>query len=230
MSQKQSLLWVVGGVVLAVSLSLAACSGGGGESPTAPPAPVVNPSATTSSFGTEFVEFASIDIEKATNGVDADFPPGVIVTVGSPIEWTYRITNNGNEDLVNVAVVDSIEGPVTCPTELAANASAECDPIQGLAGDVAYTNTAEVTAETATGEPVSDSDDSNYTPGDVAISLDVQKLTNGEDADSPTGPVLPDLISASPSIVSTSAATPGKASASSRSIPSLLSSSMVESN
>jgi uncharacterized cupredoxin-like copper-binding protein len=50
-----------------------------------------------------------IDIEKATNGVDADdantgdapqVAPGELVT------WTYKVTNTGNVDLDNVMVTD----------------------------------------------------------------------------------------------------------------------------
>ena len=70
---------------------------------------------------------AEIDIEKATNGVDADLPFGPIITVGSTVTWTYVVTNTGNVELTNVAVVDDPLGAITCPaTTLAAGESMTC--------------------------------------------------------------------------------------------------------
>ena len=43
-----------------------------------------------------------IDIEKATNGEDADTPTGPEIPVGGAVEWTYVVTNTGNVDLTNV--------------------------------------------------------------------------------------------------------------------------------
>ncbi len=37
-----------------------------------------------------------IDIEKATNGADADAPPGPFIPVGDAVNWTYVVTNTGN--------------------------------------------------------------------------------------------------------------------------------------
>ena len=47
-----------------------------------------------------------IDIEKATNGEDADTPTGPQIPVGGDVTWTYVVTNTGNVDLTNVTVVD----------------------------------------------------------------------------------------------------------------------------
>jgi len=38
----------------------------------------------------------SIDIEKATNGEDADNPTGPLIPVGDTVTWTYVVTNTGN--------------------------------------------------------------------------------------------------------------------------------------
>src|SRR5262249_26245005 len=68
-----------------------------------------------------------IDIEKSTNGVDADAAPGPFIPVGSPVTWTYRVTNTGNSDLTNVGVVDFQSVAVSCPqTTLAAGAFMDC--------------------------------------------------------------------------------------------------------
>ena len=89
----------------------------------------------------------AIDIEKATNGDDADLPTGPQVPVGSTVTWTYVVTNTGNTALSSVAVVDTPEGPVTCPkSTLAIGESMTCTPKQGVARAGQYANVAEVTA------------------------------------------------------------------------------------
>jgi hypothetical protein len=47
-----------------------------------------------------------IDIEKATNGQDADTAPGPLLTVGSTATFTYVVRNTGDDELTNVVVVD----------------------------------------------------------------------------------------------------------------------------
>jgi len=49
-----------------------------------------------------------IDIEKATNGEDADNATGPVVPVGSQVDFTYLVTNTGNVDLSNVTVRDDL--------------------------------------------------------------------------------------------------------------------------
>ena len=48
----------------------------------------------------------SIDIEKATNGEDADTPTGPVVLVGTAMTFSYVVTNTGNTPLANVTVTD----------------------------------------------------------------------------------------------------------------------------
>ncbi|HPM83729.1 MAG TPA: autotransporter-associated beta strand repeat-containing protein, partial [Candidatus Anammoximicrobium sp.] len=45
-----------------------------------------------------------IQVEKSTNGEDADDAPGPLLAVGSLVTWTYTVTNLGNTPLANVAV------------------------------------------------------------------------------------------------------------------------------
>jgi hypothetical protein len=58
-----------------------------------------------------------INIEKHTNGEDADLPPGPDIPIGDPVLWEYFVTNNCPVPLVNVVVTDDnlgvIPGPVS---------------------------------------------------------------------------------------------------------------------
>ncbi len=145
---------------------------------------------------------ASIVIEKATNGKDADLPPGPVIESGKPVTWTYVVTNTGTLTLSEVTVVDSREGAVTCPqTTLAPGASMTCVKT-GIASSGQYSNTGTATGKPPTGPSMTDTDDSHYIGDlftiDIPIiiqnpsvpSIDVEKFTNGDDADIPPGPGL----------------------------------------
>ena len=128
----------------------------------------------------------AIDIEKATNGEDADSAPGPKVLPGSTVTWTYVVRNTGNVPLTGVAVSDDKLGVITCPaTELAIGASVTCQAT-GQATRGQYTNVGTATAVfqppvTAPSAPtlaavsadaapitVTDSDPSNYLGEDAA--------------------------------------------------------------
>ena len=130
----------------------------------------------------------SVDIEKATNGFDADTPTGPQVLVGGAVNWTYVVTNDGTLPLTDVAVIDDQGVTVSCPaTTLAAGASMTCTA-SGTAVAGQYANLGSVTAMSTGGE-VSDSDPSHYFG--VTAAIDIEKATNGDDADTPTGPQIP---------------------------------------
>lgn len=196
MTRGSAILGTGAAIVMMIALAIAGCSDGGNDGPTAPPDPFAGQSSGSagSSGGTNQVEFANIVIEKATNGVDADFEPGPSIPENSKVTWTYRVTNNGDERLTNIVVLDDPQGPVACEfTSLDPQTFTDCGPLSGPAVLGQYSNTATVTAETDTGESVTESDPSHYfgISGDAQqIAIDVQKMTNGEDADSPTGPIL----------------------------------------
>ena len=106
-----------------------------------------------------------IDIEKATNDVDADSAPGPFIPVGGDVEWTYVVHNTGNETLTNVVVTDDVLGDITGACEAAIepldpDETATCT-VQGTAELGPYANTATVTADAENG-PVQDSDGSHY--------------------------------------------------------------------
>jgi hypothetical protein len=130
----------------------------------------------------------AIDIEKATNGADADEPPGPFIPVGTAITWTYEVTNIGNVPLSGLTIVDDVIGTITCPqTTIAPQASVTCTAT-GAAEPGPYVNNATATAVGA-GETVTDEDPSHYTGAQPGI--DIEKATNGEDADDAPGPFIP---------------------------------------
>jgi len=131
----------------------------------------------------------SIDIEKATNGADADDPPGPFIPIGDPVTWSYVVTNTGNVTLANVGVSDNQGLTVTCPdTTIPPQQRIVCTAT-GAALGIGYANVGSVTAVDPFGTSVSDTDPSHYT-GSIA-GIDVEKATNGEDADDLPGPHIP---------------------------------------
>jgi hypothetical protein len=134
-----------------------------------------------------------VDIEKSTNGEDADAAPGPNVPTGSTVTWEYQVTNTGNAPLTNVAVTDDKLGAISCPqTTLAVEATFTCTATgQAEAGQ--YANLGTVTAlfepPGSTSITVTDSDPSHYFGATPAV--DIEKSTNGEDADAAPGPTLP---------------------------------------
>src|SRR5262249_50077855 len=87
---------------------------------------------------------AAITIKKYTEGEDADTPPGPLIAVGSPVHWTYVVTNTGSVVLNSVQVTDDQGVSVSCPTTTLATAQViTCTasiPASTLVGQ--YTNTA----------------------------------------------------------------------------------------
>jgi uncharacterized repeat protein (TIGR01451 family) len=130
-----------------------------------------------------------VDIEKFTNGQDADAPLGPVLLVGDPISWTYVVTNTGSRELVNISVTDDQGETVTCPqTTLDAGASMICTA-DGTATVGQYANVGTVEAERPDTTIASDSDPSHYF-GQTQLAITLEKSTNGVDADAAPGPVL----------------------------------------
>jgi len=104
----------------------------------------------------------SIDIEKATNGEDADLPPGPVLSVGDPVIWTYVVTNTGDVALSSIAVVDDQGVAVSCPkTTLASGESMVCTA-SSTAVSGQYANVGTATGTDQSGNVVEDSDPSHY--------------------------------------------------------------------
>ncbi len=129
----------------------------------------------------------AIDIEKRTNGLDADNEPGVVLEVGESITWEYVVTNTGTAPLKDITVTDDQGVEVTCPkTELEPGESMTCSG-DGIAVFGQYGNIGTVSTLSPV---VSDQDPSHYFGVSEEPGIDIEKLTNGEDADDPPGPYL----------------------------------------
>jgi uncharacterized repeat protein (TIGR01451 family) len=144
---------------------------------------------------------AAIRLEKSTNGQDADLPTGPVLNVGQNIVWTFAVTNVGDVPLVDVVLTDDVLGAVTCPKTTLAPGECIICTVTGLAEEGQHRNEGTATAGAdrdgdgePDGEQVSDDDPSHYLgrlPDEPGMpSVDIEKSTNGQDADAPTGPVL----------------------------------------
>ncbi|MFC2063043.1 SdrD B-like domain-containing protein, partial [Chloroflexota bacterium] len=103
---------------------------------------------------------AAIDIEKSTNGVDADITPGPGIVVGWTVNWEYVVTNTGNVPLTDVTVSDDIIGSISTIGVLLVGESVTCSAAgTAIAGQ--YENYA-TAAGSYNGTTVTDSDYSHY--------------------------------------------------------------------
>ena len=135
---------------------------------------------------------SGIRIEASTNGQDADDPEGAIITVGDAVTWTYTVTNEGNAPLSDVTVTDNQGVTVTYQSgdtdgdDLLDVGETWVYEATGTAEAGQYANTATVAAVDPLDEAVSDTDPSHYLGVQPGIQIEV--ATNGDDADTPTGP------------------------------------------
>ena len=127
-----------------------------------------------------------IDIEKLTNGVDADDEANAVaVDFGSEIRWRYTIHNEGNVLLKIISVSDAKTGKISCPkSSLDVNESMECSVKIAQAIEGIYGDTAKVVAKTEKGIEVEDSDSSYYRGSpEPKPKIKIENHTNGVDAD-----------------------------------------------
>ena len=139
-----------------------------------------------------FGEDPRIDLEKHTEGYDADDPTGPSLPVGSTVHWTYHVSNLGNVALVDVQVTDDQGVSVDCGgrTTLAVGASMICNA-SGVAQACGYANVGTATARSEAGTEVDDTDPSHYwgepDPGFTFRKM-IRDPTTGQwvDANTPT--------------------------------------------
>jgi hypothetical protein len=131
----------------------------------------------------------AVSIVKQTNGTDNDTPPGLFVEAGSPITWTYLVTNTGNVPLTDIAVTDDRGVTVNCPaTSLGDGQSMTCTA-SGTAVAGQYTNVGTVEGKPPAGPDVTASNPDNYFGSRPGVSI--VKSTNGQDANAAPGPFIP---------------------------------------
>ncbi len=162
---------------------------------TPPTGPDVTDSDPSHYFGIP-IDMAVINIEKATNGVDADLPTGPFIPVGDTVTWTYVVTNPGNVPLSNIIVTDNRPGVV--PIYISGDTNNDgilqvgetwVYEATGVAVAGQYANIGTVVGTPPTGPDVTDSDPSHYFGiSPTPPSINIEKATNGVDADVPTGP------------------------------------------
>ncbi len=118
----------------------------------------------------------SIDLEKSTQGQDADIAPGPEIPVGDSVEWTFAVTNTGDVDLTNVVVTDEQVQPsptaatTVCQIPLLSIGQSQNCTVTGTAIEGQYQNLGIVNAQGLGDSVVTDQDASHYT-GDAANGL-----------------------------------------------------------
>ncbi len=144
----------------------------------------------------------SIQVIKSTNGQDANAATGPLLAVGSTATFTYEVTSTGGTSLQNVVLRDDNGTPGTPGDDLTVTRTGGDTNSNNIlevgetwtysanrvvtAGQ--YVNIATVTAQDLSGTNVTDTDPSNHFGVNAAIN--VVKSTNGQDANTPTGPIL----------------------------------------
>ncbi|MBP7243109.1 hypothetical protein, partial [Amaricoccus sp.] len=133
---------------------------------------------------------AKIDIEKFTNGVDADTPTGPFITPGDPVTWTYHVSipdpGAGTTFLKDIVVTDSESG-VTPVYDSGDDGDGILEYGEtwvykatgvAVAGQYANTGTATGTASYANGATVADvanpvdTDDSHYFGAVLGVQIE----------------------------------------------------------
>lgn len=142
-------------------------------------------SATDSAFFTAVR--ASITIEKRVNGSDADTAPGIAVTIGSSLTWTFVVGNPGDVRLTSVVVEDADSRvSVACPKSvLEPGESMTCTTSATAAEPCTQETRATATGQSAIG-PVSDGDNAFYT-GTPVPAVTIETTVNSEEADASPG-------------------------------------------
>lgn len=106
---------------------------------------------------------ASILLEKATNGEDADLPTGPQIRVGDAVTWSYEVTNTGAITLTSVTLTDDQIGVISCPESILAPGASMLCTATGTAVEGQYANLGTVVGTTVNSTTtVTDTDPSHY--------------------------------------------------------------------
>jgi hypothetical protein len=133
-----------------------------------------------------------VDLETYVEGFDGDSPPGPrLKTPGELLTFTYVVTNAGAGPLTNVLVTDDYIGTIPCPlAELAPGEVMTCEAQMATwLDDIASGAVVEAWSGTAR---LTDRDPTYWhTRNEPRIhDLTIEVSVNGEDADTPTGPMI----------------------------------------
>lgn len=131
----------------------------GTSTPSPSPSPSSSPSPTPTAPPPDT---PSIDIEKHTNGYDADNPKGPQLTEGDDVKWEYIVTNTGSVALYNIVVTDDREGTINCPKKTLVVGETMTCTLHSTARVYQYENSATVVGEDNNGTVVTDTDMSHY--------------------------------------------------------------------
>jgi uncharacterized repeat protein (TIGR01451 family) len=134
--------------------------------------------------GIDLIKYVSVNNQ--TSWDDANSAPGPSILVGKDVYFKFRIQNTGNVTLTGINLTDTVYNLAgitpALPPSLAAGAVYEgiIGPIAAAAGS--HTNTGNATGYWD-GNPVSDTDPANYFGSPPPPAIDIEKYTNGQDAD-----------------------------------------------
>jgi hypothetical protein len=147
--------------------------------------PIVIDGATRSDIHFILGQAASVELQKLTNGIDADTANGgeaPEIAPGETVSWSYEVTNTGGVDLDTISVSDNQGITVSCPPDVtltpdetmictgsAPAVDLSTEPFTGVIGNCdgrpssrLYQNVATVDARAPDDAPVSAEDTSHY--------------------------------------------------------------------
>ena len=142
-----------------------------------------------------------LTIVKRTNGTDNNFPPGLFVPAGSTVTFTYAVSFTGSS-VQNVTVTDDNGTSGNFADDFNAtfvggdtNGNGFLDPTETWTFSASRIATAgqyrnEGTVRVTSGNVQITTSEADYHFG-VAAAINVVKLTNGTDNNSPPGPLVP---------------------------------------
>lgn len=130
---------------------------------------------------------AALSLVTMVENDDANTPPGPTVPMGGTVHLTYKVTNAGLVALSGIAVTDDQGMAVSCPaTTLAAGHSMTCTATEkATVGQHAHMG--HVTANAPCG-PALTAQDVAYHVSSEQPAIHLEKLVNGNDADTAPGP------------------------------------------
>lgn len=142
-----------------------------------------------------------VSVDEGTTWFDADDPTGPATLAGSDVFFRLTVTNTGNVGLTGITLMDSTISLTGCsiPATLGEGSSFSCVLGPETAGLGQQFNEASTTGDYGVIE-VSDSDPAYYV-GSPVPSVDIEKLTNGndaDDADDPTDANVPVVVTGEP--------------------------------